>query len=310
MNKFFNLNKKLDTSLLFSLVILMVMGFLIFSSVYTVKENQVGVLKTFGKASRTTGAGIHVKMPYPLEQVTILETGKMKTLEIGLNNSDKTVSDFPKEAAMLTKDDSLIWINLLIDWKISDPVKFISVVDDPEVFLHSSTLQIVRKEVGAMSFNDILVSNRTEIENSLKNQLVNMVNKYSLGISIEDVRFLGATPPSAISENFAKIDEAVQKKASNIENAKAYVSNKLLVARNNADALIKSNSTYKEERIEQAKTETAKFESLYSEYKINKSVTRSRLYFEMLEEVLPNVKTIIIDGKSGAGSTIDLEGGH
>lgn len=296
MNKLKDLSKKLDAGLLFSVVIIGVMGFLIFSSVYTIKENQVGVLKTFGKASRITGAGIHIKLPYPLEQVTVLETGKMKTLEIGLNSPEKTVADFPKEAAMLTKDDSLIWINILIDWKISDPVRFISEVDDPEEFLHNSTLQLVRKKVGALSFNDILVSDRTDIEASVKRQLTTIVSTYNIGVSIEDVRFLGATPPTSVSENFAKIDQAVQTKNSSIDNAQSYAENKMLVAKNDAENLIKSYSTYKAEKLDIARAETAKFESLYAEYKINKTITKQRLYFEMLEEILPNVKTINIGG--------------
>ena len=310
MNKFINLRKKLDASLLLTALVIGVMSFLIFSSVYTVKENQVGVLKTFGKASRITGAGIHAKLPYPLEQVTILETGKMKTLEIGLNSPEKTVADFPKEAAMLTNDDSLIWINVLIDWKISDPVKFISVVDDPEEFLHNSTLQIIRKKIGALNFDEILTIDRTDIETLIKSSLSSQMATYGIGISIEDVRFLGATPPSSLSEQFAKIDEAVQKKNSAIENAKLNASNKLTAAKTEAGVLIASYSTYKEDKLDQAKADTAKFESLYAEYKINKAVTRSRLYYEMLEEILPNVKTIIIDGKNNSSTTIDLGGAN
>lgn len=310
MNKFINLRKKLDASLLLTVLLIGVLGFLIFSSVYTVKENQVGVLKTFGKASRITGAGIHAKLPYPLEQVTILETGKMKTLEIGLNSPEKTVADFPKEAAMLTNDDSLIWINVLIDWKISDPVKFISVVDDPEEFLHNSTLQIVRKKIGALSFNEILSIDRSDVETVIKSSLSSQMATYGIGISIEDVRFLGATPPSILSEQFAKIDEAVQKKNSAIENAKLNASNKLTAAKTESEILIASYSTYKEDKLDQAKADTAKFESLYAEYKINKTVTRSRLYYEMLEEILPNVKTIIIDGKNNSSTTINLGGAN
>ena len=310
MDKFINLRKKLDASLLLTVLVIGVLGFLIFSSVYTVKENQVGILKTFGKASRITGAGIHAKLPYPLEQVTILETGKMKTLEIGLNSPEKAVADFPKEAAMLTNDDSLIWINVLVDWKISDPVKFISVVDDPEGFLHNSTLQIVRKKVGALSFNEILTFDRSGIETFIKNSLSSQMASYGIGISIEDVRFLGATPPSSLSEQFAKIDEAVQKKNSAIQNAKLYASNKVITANTDAANIIKSFSTYKEDKLNQAKADTAKFESLYAEYLINKSVTRSRLYFEMLGEILPNVKTIIIDGKNNSSTTINLGGAN
>lgn len=309
MNKFKNYSKKLDAGLFFSVLVLVVVSFLIFSSVYTVQENQVGVLKTFGKASRINGAGIHVKLPYPLEQVTILETGKMKTLEIGLSNNENATAQFPKEAAMLTKDDSLIWINILIDWKISDPVKFISTVDDPEEFIHNSTLQIVRKKVGALSFNDILVTERVEVEASIKRQLTTILNNYNIGVSVEDVRFLGATPPASISENFAKIDSAVQKKNATIESAKAYSANKVMVAKNNAESLVKSYSTYKEEKLDLAKAETAKFESLYTEYKINKSVTKSRLYYEMIQEILPNVKNIIIGGNGDTGKAIDLGGG-
>lgn len=310
MNKFINFNKKLDASLFFSVLVLVFVSFLIFSSVYTIQENQVGVLKTFGKASRITGAGIHIKLPYPLEQVTILETGKMKTLEIGLSNSENASTQFPKEAAMLTKDDSLVWINILIDWKISDPVKFISTVDDPEEFIHNSTLQLVRKKVGSLSFNDILISDRADVEASIKRQLTTILNTYNIGVSIEDVRFLGATPPASISENFAKIDSAVQKKNASIESAKAYAASKLSVAKSNADNLVKSYSTYKEEKLDLAKAETAKFDSLYTEYKINKSVTKSRLYFEMLQEILPNVKTVIIGGDSNTGKIIDLGGGN
>lgn len=325
MNKFMNFNKKMDAGLIFSVVILTIVGYLIFSSVYSVKENQVGVLKTFGKASRINGAGVHIKLPYPLEQVTILETGKVRTLEIGTNSpatgtnsatsttstSSTTSSDssnFPKEAAMLTKDDSLIWINLLVDWKISDPVKFINVVEDPEEFLHSSTLQLVRHEVGALTFNDILVSNRTDLEDSIRRQLITIMNAYGLGISIEDVRFLGAVPPSSISEEFSKIDQAVQRKASDIENAKSYAANQISIAKNNAESLLRSNSTYREEKIEQAKAETAKFENLYAEYKVNKSVTRSRLYFEMLKEILPKVERIIISGDTDKNTTYVIGG--
>ncbi len=311
MNKLFKLIqkdfkkdfKKFDTSIVFSLLIVIIITFLILSSTFIVAENQIAVVKTLGKYSRTLGTGLHFKLPYPIEAITLIEAGETRPLEIGRDTTDKLSSDFPKNAILITKDDSLVLVNLYIDWKISDPVRFTNNIDDPESFLLNTTLQLLRKIVSTMTFNEILSSDKTSIEQTLKDEIGIEMTVYGSGITVDDVRFIGATPPSAVKDSFAKIDAAAQNKASAIQTANTYSLDRIKGANSEASDLINSNSTYHQDTINKAMAETASFDSYYDQYIINKDVAKARIYYDILEQILPNIKIIIVDSKSGANLT-------
>ncbi len=301
MKKIIGIIKMLNYTKLLAILIVTMLSFCIFSSIYTVKEGETAILKTLGKVSYISEPGIYLKFPYPIQEINVVSVSKINTIKIGFieNFGNKKREKNIKENLMITGDENIIHVNLSIDWKIKDSCDFLFNAKEPESILKSAAISSLTSVIGNASLDSILTDGKTKIENEAKEVLENIIQKYKIGIEIISVKIHDAQPPNQVLPAFQLVSDAKNQKNILVSKAEEYKNEKLLAAEGEEEKIIKEAEAYYEERISRANTDVAKFDSLYKEYKANKNVTKTRMLIEVLEEVLPNANIYIINDKDG-----------
>ncbi|MGE5629700.1 MAG: FtsH protease activity modulator HflK [Caulobacteraceae bacterium] len=289
----------------FFLAIILV--FCIFTSVYTVKESEVGVLRTFGRITDITQAGIHFKLPYPIQQADAININKANTIEIGISDIKKQKDEnVGKDSVALTKDGNVVLFNMVVEWRVTDPRAYLINAKEPDDILKNAIIASIRYAMGNSFIDSVLTNGKIDTQVKTKDYLENLINKYNIGIQILDVKIQETHPPAQVQKAFENVSDAKEQRSTLISKAEEYKDQKLTAADSEAQKMIQEAEAYSEERINQAKAETAKFNSLYNEYKISKEVTKTRLLIETLEEVLPGSNIYIMDDKNGTVKYIPI----
>ena len=293
---------KLKMLLLIPILFLVISAIL--SCQYTVEETEQAVVTTLGKVTSVEPAGLHFKLPYPIQGVTKVAVNKTQKLQIGYasKNEGESYSDSSSvldEATMITGDFNIVNIDFFIEWKISDPVKFLFNSDEPSQILKMISQSSARSIIGSKNVDGVLTTEKSIIQSEIKEKIVTKLENYDLGVQVLDVKIQDSQPPTAeVIAAFKEVETAKQEKETRINEALAYKNKTLPSAESSADKLIREAESYKESRINAAKGEVAKFNSMYTEYAKNKNITRTRMYLETIEEILPGI-TVYIDSSSG-----------
>jgi len=293
---------KLKLLLLIPVIILAVS--VILSCQYTVEETEQAVVTTLGKVSSVETAGLHFKLPYPIQNVNKVEVNRTQKLQIGYasaseNKGYSDTTSVADEAKMITGDFNIVNIDFFIEWKISDPVKFLYNSDQPSQTLKMIAQSSARSIIGSKEVDGVLTTEKSIIQAEIKEKIVNKLGNYDLGVQVLDVKIQDSQPPtSEVIAAFKDVETAKQEKETRINEALAYKNKTLPAAESQADKLIREAESYKESRINAAKGDVAKFNAMYTEYAKNKNITRTRMYLETIEEILPGV-TVYIDSSDG-----------
>lgn len=293
---------KLKLLLLIPVIFLAISAVL--SCQYTVEETEQAVVTTLGKVTSVETAGLHFKLPYPIQNVNKVEVNRTQKLQIGYASSseNKGYSDTTSvadEAKMITGDFNIVNIDFFIEWKISDPVKFLYNSDEPSQTLKMIAQSSARSIIGSKEVDGVLTTEKSIIQAEIKEKIVNKLGNYDLGVQVLDVKIQDSQPPtSEVIAAFKDVETAKQEKETRINEALAYKNKTLPAAESQADKLIREAESYKESRINAAKGDVAKFNAMYTEYAKNKNITRTRMYLETIEQILPGV-TVYIDSSNG-----------
>jgi membrane protease subunit HflK len=225
-------------------------------------------------------------------------------MQIGYSNSNdgkenSKTSSVLDESKMITGDFNIVNIDFFIEWKISDPVKFLYNSDEPSQILKMIAQSSARSIIGSKAVDGVLTTEKSIIQAEIKEKMVNKLIAYDLGVQVLDVKIQDSEPPtSAVIAAFKNVETAKQEKETRINEALAYKNKTLPAAESEADKLIRDAESYRESRINAAKGDVAKFNAMYTEYAKNKSITKTRMYLETIEEILPDV-TVYIDSSEG-----------
>lgn len=297
-----------SVSRLATIFIAIILVFCIFTSVYTVKDGEIGILRTFGRITEITQSGIHFKLPYPVQQADAININKANIIEIGINNMKKQKDqNLQKNSVYMTKDDNILWMNMLVEWKVSDPKAYLINAVNPDEILENAIIAALRSVIGNSTIDSVMGSGKIDAQLKAKEQLEKLILKYNIGIQISDVKIQEAHPPSQVQESFNNVSDAIAQRNTLISKAEEYKTQKLVSAENEIQKISMEAEAYSEEKINKAKAETARFDSLYEQYKISKDVTKTRLLIETLEEVLPGSNIYIMDNRNGAVNYIPID---
>lgn len=280
--------------------IFMLLLIILSSSAYTVNDQQQAVVLTFGKATNVVGAGIHFKLPDPIQSVIKVPVQQTQKLELGYRSegNGKYVS-VDEESKMITGDFNIINIDFFIEWKISDPTKYIFSSVDPEGILRNTSLSAARSVVGSSTIDEVLTSGKVAIQSEIKERIMHSLDLYDIGIQVINVKVQDSEPPTdAVRLAFQNVENAKQSKETAINEANKYKNAELPKAQAEADKIIKNAESIRETKINEAKGQVAKFQKMYEEYKSQKDITKKRLYLEAMEEILPGI-TVYIEDTSG-----------
>ena len=278
----------------------------ILSSIYTIDPGEVGVIQRFGKLSTFTDPGLHFKVPF-VDSLTKVNVEKIRRIEIGFR-SDRRRINVLQESLMITKDENIVDAQAIVQWKIKDPGNFLFKVASPVLTIKNTAEVALRSVMGVTNIDDALTTGRDEIQVKTKEFLQELLDTYSSGVQITDVKLQIVDPPEEVKDAFNEVVRAKEDKEKVINEAKGFFEDIIPKARGEAEKMILDAEAYRQKRISTAKGDTARFNQIYSEYRKDKEVTRTRIYLEKLEVILQKPKKIIgTDSSSGALNLIPLK---
>ena len=285
-----------------ALVVLLMAG----TCFYTVDDKQQAVVTTFGEVTDVTDAGVHFKLPFGIQQVEKVDVNVYQKIELGYSSSGNLYDVNESESTMITGDYNIVNVDFFVEYKISDPVQYLYSSNSPELILRNLIQSQVRNVVGSSSVDAVLTDGKENIQRQVKELVTAILQEYDIGLSLVDVKIQDAEPPTQeVIEAFKAVETAKQKAETVINDAKAYQNAQLPQAQAQADQLIQNAEYLKQKRINEAVEQVAMFQAMYSEYARNPAITRSRMYYEAISEVLPDVKLYINTG-SGEGSDVQM----
>lgn len=273
------------------------------NSTYQIREQEQVVLTTLGKAQAVTQPGLHFKIPF-IQQVQKVNT-TIQGFAIGYDQA--TNETIPSEAVMITSDYNFIDVDFFIEYKVSDPVKAVYASSDPVKILKNLAQSSIRNVIGSYDVDSVLTTGKNEIQSSIREVLNKQLEKHDIGLTLVNVTIQDSEPPTAeIMEAFKNVETAKQGKETAINNANKYKNEKLPTAEAEADKIIKEAEAYKQERINEATGQVARFNAMYEEYIKNPTITKQRMFYEAMEEVLPDLE-LIIDSSNGVQKILPLD---
>lgn len=276
------------------------------TGIYIVGPDEVGVVRTFGEFTRVTQSGLNWKFPAPIETANTPKVTEVKRIEIGfrsLNNGQyRTVE---KESLMLTGDENIVDAEMIVQYKIKDPVEYLFKIVLPELTVRQAAEASLRTVVGRNRIDETLTTGKFAIQEETKLQLQAILDKYESGIHIVAVQLQDVSPPKEVIGAFKDVASAKEDKNRMINQAEGYRNDVIPKARGEAEAMIRDAEGFRDSRIKRAEGDAAKFTTILKEYNKAKSITEKRLYLETMEKVLPDIEKIIVPDKD-SGNMLNL----
>ncbi len=286
-----------------ALIILAVICFqVIYSSFYTIEPGEQGIVMRFGQYNRTTEPGLRFKLPY-IEDMEKVDVKTVRKEEFGFRtripgqNSTFSKDGFDRESLMLTGDKNVIDVAWIVQYTVSDPVRFLFKIRNVRQAVRDNSETVIRRIVGNMDF-DYVLGNRSVLAGMAKQELQNDLDKLESGVRIGTLQLLDITPTDAVKPAFNEVNEADQDMKRLVNEAEEHYNKVIPKARGSAKQIIEEAHGYAVQRINNAKGETTRFNAIVTEYLKAEEVTRRRMYLETMQDVLPKVKQIyVMDGK-------------
>ena len=276
------------------------------TGIYVVGPDEVGVVRTFGEFTRVTQSGLNWKFPSPIETANTPKVTEVKRIEFGFrslkNGQYRTVE---KESLMLTGDENIVDAEMIVQYKIKDPVKYLFNIVEPELTVREAAEASLRTVVGRNKIDETLTTGKFTIQEETKEQVQSILDKYESGIHIVAVQLQDVSPPKEVIGAFKDVASAKEDKNRMINQAEGYRNDVIPKARGEAEAMIRDAEGFKESRIKRAEGDATKFTTILKEYKKAKSITEKRLYLETMEKVLPGIDKIIVPDKE-SGNMLNL----
>ena len=275
--------------------------FWLFTGVYTVGPDEVGVVQRFGKYIRVVQSGLNYHMPFPIETVKTPKVTEVKRIEIGFRtigkNQYRTVE---RESLMLTGDENIVDAELIVQYKIKEPINYLFNFVGPVLTMREASEASLRTVIGRHNIDEALTSGKLMIQEETKELLQSILDKYETGVQVVAVQLQDVSPPKQVIDSFKDVASAKEDKNRMINEAEGYRNNVIPKARGEAQSMILEAEGFRESRISRAEGDVAKFKAILKEYSKAKDVTRKRLYLEAMEEILPGLeKYIVPSGEDG-----------
>ncbi|MCR5208791.1 MAG: FtsH protease activity modulator HflK [Lachnospiraceae bacterium] len=299
--------KKTNSRLIIAAIVFFILlATILPAGIYTVSESQVGVVLTFGKPTGTSAPGLHFKIPF-IQTVRKVDT-TIKGFDVGYTTSDNTaegtVYTSTPDSMMITSDYNFISVDFYVEYRVTDPVKSLFNSQDPELILRNVVQNSIRTTIGSYTVDSVLTTGKNEIQSNIFTMITEKLDKYDLGIQLVAISMQDAEPPTVeISEAFKAVETAKQGKETAVNNANKYRNEQIPAANAEADRIIQEAEADKQQRINEATGQASRFLSEYEEYQKFPEVTRQRMFYETMEDVLPDMK-VIIESDSGSIETI------
>ncbi len=271
------------------------------SGIYQVQPGEDGVIRTFGRYTATTGPGLHYHLPWPVQMVTIVDVESIRRAEIGFRtDTDGSKVDVVDEALMLTEDENIVQVELLVQYRVGDSRDFVFNIQDPERVLRTTAEVALRSTVGNMTIDAVITEERARVQDETRTFLKRLLEEYGSGILVTDVRLQVADPPEEVRDAFQEVVRARADKERLINEAQAYANDVVPRARGDKQQQIENASAFKDQQVLLATGDAERFLSVLGEYRLAPEVTRERMHIEAMEAILARVELILLDISGGS----------
>ena len=272
---------------------------------YTIGEQENAVVTTFGIPRSVTTSGLHFKLPV-IQKVRKVDM-TIHGLPIGYNAAyDQFILD---ESLMITSDFNFVNVDFYLEYRVTDPAAYLYNSREPSEVLKTLALSYIRDTVGVYSVDDVITTGKNQIQSEIKEKLTERLAREDIGLQVVNVTIQDAEPPTEeVIAAFKEVENAKQGAETSLNNANKYKSEQIPAAQAEADKLLQQAQAEKEARINEATGQVARFNSMYEEFRRYPLITKQRMYYETMEELLPGMK-VIIDSGSGSGTLkiLDLD---
>lgn len=311
MNEFIKISKAIAVGLFLGFIILIIP-----MSIFKVSEEEQAVVTRFGKVIATYNAGLRFKIPFidNVEKVNTTTIGLPIGYRTEVDNDNKndglfeklfsesdggSIISIPEESLMITSDFNFVNVDFYLEYKVSDASKYLFASNEPESILRNISQACIRTIVSNYTVDGVITTEKNKIQSDVKDMIVNELDKTDIGVQIVNISIQDAEPPSSeIMAAFEKVEQERQNKETTINNAKKYANEEIPKAEAEYDKIKQSAEANKEARISEAEGQVARFNKMYEEYVKFPEITKKRLFYETMSEVLPNVDLIVTDGNS------------
>ena len=281
------------------LAILALVGLGVWTAYFTVPSDSVAVVQRFGKYLKEVPPGLHFKLPLGIDVATIVPVKRQLKQEFGFatprsTDSYQTSRDAKRETQMVTGDLNAALVEWVVQYRISDPVKFLFDVREPRGTLRDVSESVMREVVGDRTVDEVITIGRQEIESEALLKMQALSTKYAMGISIDQVQLKNINPPEAVQASFNEVNQAQQEKEKLINEARRDYNKVIPLAEGEKDQRIREADGYRLKRINEAEGDVARFSALLAQYSKAPEVTLRRIYIETLQDVMPSLRSKII----------------
>jgi len=285
-------------------------GFFAWTAYYTVPSDSVAVVQRFGKYLKDVPAGLHFKLPLGIDEATIVPVKRQLKQEFGFmtpgaNDPYQGPRDgkrqTKRETEMVTGDLNAALVEWVVQYRISDPVKFLFEVREPSETLRYVSESVMREVVGDRTVDEVITIGRQEIESEALTKMQALSTKYAMGLSIDQVQLKNINPPEPVQESFNEVNQAQQEKEKLINEARRDYNKVIPLAEGEKDQRIREADGYRLKRINEAEGDVARFSALLAEYSKAPEVTRRRIYIETLQDVMPGISSKIVIDEQARG---------
>jgi membrane protease subunit HflK len=277
-------------------------GVYFLSGIYAIQPEALGVVARFGRVvADGVPPGIHYHLPAPFEKVYKPKTAEIKKVFVGAARDGRSQAVPRSGLEMLTGDTNVILVQVIIQYAISDPVKYLFATEDVTAIVAAAAEEALTRIVGAMGVDDLLTTQKLEAQTLVKNRVQAVLDSYGAGIETIGAYFQEISPPVEVAYAFRDVASAREDRNRLINEAEGHRNQILPTTRGQAERMVREAEGYSKERVEMATGEAERFLALYEEYRKSQDLTASRIYFEKMEKILPNLKIYLLDKEGGEG---------
>ena len=258
---------------------------------------------TFGQASAVTTPGLHFKIPF-VQTVDKVNT-TIQGFAIGYSKDEYSDVNYNgsngiADGMMITSDYNFIEVDFYLEYRVIDPVKAMYASQDPELILANVAQNCIRTTIGSYGVDSVLTTGKNEIQSNIKQMIIDKIDKLDIGVQLVNITIQDAEPPTdTVIAAFKSVETAKQGKETALNNANKYRNEQIPNAQAEADRIIQDAEAEKQARINEANGQVARFNSMYDEYTKYPLITKQRMFYETMEDVLPGLKIVISGGEGG-----------
>lgn len=270
--------------------------FVALNSVYSISEQENAVVTTFGVPHTVSSPGLHFKIPF-VQRVRKVDM-TIKGFAIGYDQ--RSGESLPDESLMITSDFNFVNVDFFLEYRVTDPVQYLYASEEPTLILKTLAQSYIRDTIGLYPVDEVITTGKNQIQSEIKDKIAARLELEDIGLQLVNITIQDAEPPTAeVLTAFKEVENAKQGADTAVNNANKYRSEQIPAAEAEADQVVQQAEAAKASRINEANGQAARFNSMYEEYSKYPSITKQRMYFETMEDVLPGLRVIITDESGG-----------